>query len=223
VFLRDTASSDMMFKALKGLGVRLVLDDFGTGYSALGYLKTAPFDKIKIDKSFVRGAINKGNRNGAIIRSIVTLADALGMETTAEGVEQQDEIEMIRALGCTHIQGFVYGLPLRLDEFIDQLIAQGESASPVGYKVSRPLRSKVIRTAKLVVGGRTYAVTIKNMSAEGMMVEGAALSAESVGLMVHVDIPDRARSRAIVRWVRESKAGLQSVNSDNDSTALQAS
>jgi diguanylate cyclase (GGDEF)-like protein len=220
VFLRDTASSDMMFKALKGLGVRLALDDFGTGYSALGYLKTAPFDKIKIDKSFVRGAINKGNRNSAIIKSIVTLADALGMETTAEGVEQQDEIEMIRALGCTHIQGFVYGLPLRLEEFVAQLVAQGEAASPVGYKVSRPLRTKVIRTAKLVVGERAYAVTIKNMSAEGMMVEGATLLPDCVGLMVHVDTPDRARSRAIIRWVREGRVGLQTVNSEGASMAI---
>jgi predicted signal transduction protein with EAL and GGDEF domain len=212
VFLRDTDSSDMMFKALKGLGVRLVLDDFGTGYSALGYLKTAPFDKIKIDKSFVRGAINKGNRNAAIIQSIVMLANALGMETTAEGVEQQDEIELIRDLGCTHIQGFVYGLPLRLDDFVKQLNAQGEAASPVGYKISRPPRTKVIRNAKLVLGDRTYNVAIRNMSAEGMMVEGAVLAAESVGLMVHIETPERARLPAIIRWVREGKTGLQTLN-----------
>jgi diguanylate cyclase (GGDEF)-like protein len=212
VFLRDTASSDRMFKALKGLGVRLVLDDFGTGYSALGYLKTAPFDKIKIDKSFVRGAINKGNRNAAIIKSIVMLADALGMETTAEGVEQQDEIELIRALGCTHIQGFVYGLPMPLPELVEQLNAQGEVASPVGYRVSRPARTKVLQKAKLVVGDRSYSVAIRNISAEGMMVEGAALSPESVGLMVQIETPDRARQRAIIRWVREGKVGLQGVN-----------
>ncbi|MFX6876814.1 EAL domain-containing protein, partial [Acinetobacter baumannii] len=81
-----------MFRALKGLGVRLVLDDFGTGYSSLGYLKHAPFDKIKIDQSFVRGATQPGSRNGAIIASIVSLAEALDMDTTAEGVETLDEL-----------------------------------------------------------------------------------------------------------------------------------
>src|SRR3546814_9953314 len=88
-----------MFKSLKAIGVRLALDDFGTGYSSLGYLKKAPFDKIKIDQSFVRGAAIAGNRNAAIIKAIVTLAETLGMETTAEGVELKDELALIRELG----------------------------------------------------------------------------------------------------------------------------
>src|SRR5690606_20271186 len=85
VFLNDDAGTDAMFAALKRVGVRLALDDFGTGYSSLGYLKKAPFDKIKIDRSFVRGATDPGSRNGAIIASIASLAHALGMDTTAEG------------------------------------------------------------------------------------------------------------------------------------------
>ena len=91
MFLNDDEGTDAMFAALKRLGVRLALDDFGTGYSSLGYLKKAPFDKIKIDQSFVRGACEKGSCNGAIIAAIVRLAEALGMETTAEGVETLDE------------------------------------------------------------------------------------------------------------------------------------
>ncbi|MEJ8631322.1 EAL domain-containing protein [Sphingomonas sp. I4] len=85
VFLSDDQESQRRFAALKALGIRLALDDFGTGYSSLGYLRHAPFDKIKIDQSFVRGAVRSGSRNAAIIRAIVTLADTLGMETTAEG------------------------------------------------------------------------------------------------------------------------------------------
>src|SRR3546814_4032339 len=76
-----------MFKALKELGVRLALDDFGTGYSSLAYLQSAPFDKIKIDQSFVRDATIPGSRNGAIIAANVALAEALERETTAEGIE----------------------------------------------------------------------------------------------------------------------------------------
>ena len=97
-----------MFAALKKIGVRLALDDFGTGYSSLGYLQSAPFDKIKIDQSFVRGATEPGSRNSAIIAAIVALAGALGMETTAEGIETLDQLELIRSLKVSHIQGFVY-------------------------------------------------------------------------------------------------------------------
>src|SRR3546814_13549474 len=91
VFLDETASSDQMFKSLKAIGVRLALDDFGTGYSSLGYLKKAPFDKIKIDQSFVRGAAIAGNRNAALIKAIVPLAETLGMEPTAEGDRKSGE------------------------------------------------------------------------------------------------------------------------------------
>src|SRR5690606_10140687 len=94
IFLSDDEGVDAMFAALKRVGVRLALDDFGTGYSSLGYLKRAPFDKIKIDRSFVRDATQPGSRNGAIIASIASLAHALGMDTTAEGVETLDELDL---------------------------------------------------------------------------------------------------------------------------------
>src|SRR3546814_7837412 len=109
-----------MFKALKGLGVRLALDDFGTGYSSLGYLQSAPFDKIKIDQSFVRGATVQGSRNGAIIAAIVALAEALEMETTAEGIESLDQLDLVRKLNVSHVQGFVYSQPVPQAELVEQ-------------------------------------------------------------------------------------------------------
>ncbi len=108
VFLGDTAETAHMFKALKELGVRLALDDFGTGYSSLAYLQSAPFDKIKIDQSFVRDATIPGSRNGAIIAAIVALAEALEMETTAEGIESLDQLDLIRKLSATG--AFIEGL-----------------------------------------------------------------------------------------------------------------
>ncbi len=137
VFLSDRDNTDGMFAHLKNIGIRLALDDFGTGYSALGYLKTAPFDKIKIDQSFVRGAAIKGSRNAAIVKSIVNLAEALGMETTAEGAETLDELDLIRSLGCSHIQGYVYGRPMSREATIGLLeahegyaVAQGPQVEP---------------------------------------------------------------------------------------------
>ena len=136
VFLDSGQTTDDTFAKLKALGVRLALDDFGTGYSSLGYLRTAPFDKIKIDQSFVRGAMNPESRNAAIIKAIVTLADTLGLETTAEGVEAQDEIELITALGCSHIQGFVYSKPIPLAEVAGQL-EDDRVIQPVGVRFTR--------------------------------------------------------------------------------------
>ena len=116
VFLAEGDSTDETFARLKGLGVRLALDDFGTGYSSLGYLKKAPFDKIKIDQSFVRGAASTTNRNSAIIRAIVTLAETLGMDTTAEGVETHDDLHLIRELGVSQVQGYIFGRPAPAEE-----------------------------------------------------------------------------------------------------------
>jgi diguanylate cyclase (GGDEF)-like protein len=129
VFLNEDNSTEAMFAALKRIGVRLVLDDFGTGYSSLGYLEAAPFGCIKIDQALLRGAIAPGGRNGAILASIIALADALGMETTAEGVETPDELGLARLLGCSHVQGYVYHAPMNREDTLVRL-AQGLAAQP---------------------------------------------------------------------------------------------
>ncbi len=90
--------------------MRTSLDDFGTGYSSLSYLQRFPFDKIKIDKSFIEDVAVR-EEGLAIIRAIVALADALGMSTTAEGVETLDQVVKLREAGCTQIQGYVFSRP----------------------------------------------------------------------------------------------------------------
>ncbi len=209
VFLREDTSSELMFRALKGVGVRLALDDFGTGYSSLGYLKKAPFDKIKIDQSFVRGAIQPGNRNAAIIRAIVSLADTLGMETTAEGVEQQDEIALIRDLGCSHIQGFVYGRPARAADVLEQLRADAGGATPIGHKISRSPRSSVLRTARLEIGKEAGDIRIRNISTTGAMIDGVDFPREAVGADVLIELIEDQLFPATVRWATNGRAGLQ--------------
>ena len=96
---------------LRALGVRIAMDDFGTGYSSLSYLQSFPFDKIKIDRSFVKDvADGVGSLN--IVRAVVALADGLGMTTTAEGVETKEQLDTVRAEGCTEVQGYVYSKPI---------------------------------------------------------------------------------------------------------------
>ena len=209
VFLNEDASSENMFRALKGIGVRLALDDFGTGYSSLGYLKKAPFDKIKIDQSFVRGAIQPGNRNAAIIKAIVSLADTLGMETTAEGVEQQDEIALIRDLGCSHIQGYVYGRPARSDAVRAQLVEHGGLAEAVGHKTSRAPRHRVLRSARLTLGEEVGEVRVRDISSSGVLIDGVELPEEAVGHPVGIEILDDQILRAVIRWAEDGRAGLQ--------------
>jgi len=209
VFLDESSSSDAMFAALKGLGVRLALDDFGTGYSSLGYLRTAPFDKIKIDQSFVRGAAQPGNRNAAIIRAIVTLADTLGMDTTAEGVEIQDEIRLVRELGCSHIQGYVYGRPMPTADATALLTANGGSAVASGFKVSRSPRTRVLRAARIAIDGVEGDVRIRDISTGGAMIDGIDIDGHPVGLDLLIELVEDQMFAAQVRWAEEGRAGVQ--------------
>ena len=117
IFLDGSDHAHEMLKNLRTLGVRTSLDDFGTGYSSLSYLRRFPFDKIKIDKSFIDEVV-VGEESVAIIRAIVALADALGMSTTAEGVEFSDQVAKLREAGCTQIQGYVFSRPRPASEII---------------------------------------------------------------------------------------------------------
>ena len=116
VFMREGTVAVEVLEKILDLGVRLSLDDFGTGYSSLGYLAHTRFSSIKIDRSFIQSA-SKGTKEAiAIIRAVVALADSLGMATTAEGVETEEEHVMVQQLGCTKVQGYYFGRPLPVQE-----------------------------------------------------------------------------------------------------------
>jgi EAL domain-containing protein (putative c-di-GMP-specific phosphodiesterase class I) len=95
---------------LRQLGVRVSMDDFGTGYSSLSYLRRFPFDKIKIDRSFIRD-LGEAEGSRSIVRAVTGLGINLGMTTTAEGVETREQLDMLRAEGCTEVQGFLFSPP----------------------------------------------------------------------------------------------------------------
>ncbi len=111
IFIESVEKTLAMLHQIKALGVRVALDDFGTGYSSLSYLRSFPFDKIKIDRSFVNDLASSASA-GAIIGAITTLASALDMETLAEGVEDADQMAMLKAKGCQQVQGFLLSRPM---------------------------------------------------------------------------------------------------------------
>jgi diguanylate cyclase (GGDEF)-like protein len=111
VLLQDKETTLAILHQLRELGVRIAMDDFGTGYSSLTYLQCFPFDKIKIDRSFVKDITeNAGSLN--IVRAVAALASGLGIKTTAEGVETQEQLDAISSEGCTEVQGFLFSRPL---------------------------------------------------------------------------------------------------------------
>lgn len=116
IFLRDAHHARSTLEQIIALGCSVALDDFGTGYSSLGYLRELQFSTIKVDRSFVRGAAQGSRESLAIIRAVVAMAESLEMSTTAEGVETEAELELIRKLGCSKIQGYYFGRPMMADE-----------------------------------------------------------------------------------------------------------
>jgi diguanylate cyclase (GGDEF)-like protein/PAS domain S-box-containing protein len=123
VLLEDNDATLAILYQLREIGVRIAMDDFGTGYSSLSYLQRFPFDKIKIDRSFIKeledgpGALN-------IVRAVAALANGLGMATTAEGVETVQQLETVRAEGCTEIQGFIFSKPRPAHEIEELFVKQ---------------------------------------------------------------------------------------------------
>jgi diguanylate cyclase (GGDEF)-like protein len=115
VLMHNNEATLAVLHQLRSLGVRISMDDFGTGYSSLSYLRSFPFDKIKIDQSFVRDLIAKPD-SIAIIRAVAGLGHSFGMTTTAEGVETKEQLDQMRVEGCTEVQGYFYGKPTPASE-----------------------------------------------------------------------------------------------------------
>ncbi len=172
VFMGDSEAVDNTFKILKELGVRLALDDFGTGYSSLSYLRSAPFDKIKVDKSFVDSCTQKDKNSAKIIAAIVSLSDALGMETTVEGVEAFDQYKVVCSKGARYIQGWIYSKALRLEE-IEEKMGSGEfRIEPDGPELYRPDRRTVFRRIGAIHEDHRYEVVMRDLSKSGARFEG---------------------------------------------------
>jgi diguanylate cyclase (GGDEF)-like protein len=115
VLMHNTENTLKTLHQLRSLGISISLDDFGTGYSSLSYLRSFPFDRIKIDRCFISG-LGSNSESTAIVKAVTSLAESLSMTTTAEGVETQAQLDQVRELGCTDVQGYFYSKPVPVEE-----------------------------------------------------------------------------------------------------------
>jgi diguanylate cyclase (GGDEF)-like protein len=135
VLMQNTDNTLSALHRLRELGVRISMDDFGTGYSSLSYLRSFPFDKIKIDRCFISGLAD-GDDSVAIVLAIAGLAKNLGIMTTAEGVETQAQLQQVRALGCTEMQGFLFSPPRRLEEIAKLFRSTQRPVEPLARQIA---------------------------------------------------------------------------------------
>lgn len=110
---------------LRKLGVHIVLDDFGTGYSSLSYIRTFPFDKLKIDKVFIDDLSRSADAH-AVVCAVIGLTKSLGISSTAEGIEQSDQAQLLASAGCTFGQGYLFGRPVPADQLVFERRRIGE-------------------------------------------------------------------------------------------------
>ena len=125
VLMQNSETTLRMLHQLRALGIRISMDDFGTGYSSLSYLRSFPFDKIKIDRCFIKG-LGTDPESDAIVRAVAELADSLGMTTTAEGVETRQQFDFVRRLGCNDIQGWFHSRAMPVHELANIFCKQSK-------------------------------------------------------------------------------------------------
>jgi diguanylate cyclase (GGDEF)-like protein/PAS domain S-box-containing protein len=130
--LQDSSTTVQVLHQLRTLGVKISMDDFGTGYSSLSYLRSFPFDKIKIDKSFVTDVLTDSD-SLAIVRAVAGLGASFGVPTTAEGVETEEQLAKVREAGCTHVQGYYFGRPMPFDDVMQALRRRRAAICRPGY------------------------------------------------------------------------------------------
>jgi EAL domain-containing protein (putative c-di-GMP-specific phosphodiesterase class I) len=141
VLMQNTFSTLETLHGLRKLGVQIAMDDFGTGYSSLSYLRSFPFDKIKIDRSFINDIADK-DESGAIVQAVTSLASRLNIATTAEGVETEAQLQIVERLGCTEMQGYLYSRPVPLNQLIALLSMNGRQ---VGDTTEEPVARRTVR------------------------------------------------------------------------------
>jgi diguanylate cyclase (GGDEF)-like protein len=206
IFMGDSEETDETFRTLKKLGVRLALDDFGTGYSSLSYLRSAPFDKIKVDRTFVDSCTQKGQNSAKIIAAIIGLSDALGMETTVEGVEAFDQYHLVCAKGARFIQGWIYSRALPLQQILDNIATTNFRIEPAGPARHRSERRSMFRRIGVIHEDHRYEALMRELSKTGASIEGLLGVPLGTGLVL-----DLGGGQLVVCMVTRSHEGMIAV------------
>ncbi|MCB2047300.1 MAG: EAL domain-containing protein [Novosphingobium sp.] len=207
VFMGDSESVDQTFKALKELGVRLALDDFGTGYSSLSYLRSAPFDKIKVDKSFVDTCTQKDLNSAKIIAAIIGLSNALNMDVVVEGVEAFDQLGVVKEMGARLIQGWIYSKALAIDAVRERMSSGEFRIEPDGPESYRSDRRTVFRRIGVIHEDHRYAGVLRDLSRTGARVEG--LLGVPVGTQLVLDLGSGQLAVCTVIRARDAMIGVE--------------
>lgn len=129
-WLDNLSGIQATFTQLRALGIKLAIDDFGTGYSALSYLKHLPVDYVKLDQAFIK-ELGESGADAAITQAVITMAHGLGLQVTAEGVENQVQLKTLQAQGCDEVQGYLIGRPVAADDFQHWLAVRGSEGVPL--------------------------------------------------------------------------------------------
>ncbi|GAA5056963.1 hypothetical protein GCM10023208_21910 [Erythrobacter westpacificensis] len=199
IFVGDLEATEKTFNALKHLGVRLALDDFGTGYSSLSYLRSAPFDKLKVDKSFVDSCTQKDQNSAKIISAIIGLSDALGMDVTVEGVEAFDQFNLVCEKGAKYIQGWIYSKARPQEDILAEIASGGYRIEPSGPDTYRPERRSVFRRIGVIHEDHRYEAVMRDLSKTGSRIEGLVGVPVGTGLVL-----DLGGGQLVVCEVRRS-------------------
>jgi diguanylate cyclase (GGDEF)-like protein len=210
VFMGDSDTTEETFKTLKALGIRLALDDFGTGYSSLSYLRSAPFDKIKVDKSFVDSCTQKDQNSAKIIAAIIGLSNALGMETTVEGVEAFDQLELVKSKGAKYIQGWIYSKALKQETVLERIGSGDFKIEPDGPERFRSERRTVFRRIGVIHGDHRYEAVMRDLSKTGSRIDGLVGVPIGTGLVL-----DLGGGQLVVCTVIRSQDAMIAVEFEN--------
>ncbi|WP_338466857.1 EAL domain-containing protein [Novosphingobium sp. ZN18A2] len=207
VFMGDNTLVDETFKSLKELGVKLALDDFGTGYSSLSYLRSAPFDRIKVDKTFVDSCTARDQNSAKIIAAIIGLSNALDIETTVEGVEAFDQLDLVREKGARFIQGWIYSKALPQNEVIERMSIGTFKIEPDGPDRYRAERRKVLKRIGVIHGDHRLQGVMRDLSKTGAGIEG--LFGIGMNESVVLDLGEGQLAVCQVTRVREGEIGVE--------------
>ena len=197
--VEDTQHTTVIIRELKALGIEFSLDDFGTGYSSLSYLHQFPFDTIKIDRSFVNSVGDNGEKIG-IVRAIVSLANNLGMNTIAEGIETDNQLAQLKALRCQYGQGYYLSKPL--DKEIVETVIATEVTKPQTVEIpsSQLLLKEQIATEQLLFEIAHLRQEVEELKAEKIdleiMLDTTTQHADIVESQLHNEICDRQKAQA---------------------------